>query len=318
VAVVRAPRGRGARLGAALIMLAILVVPLATAFQNDSNDNEPYVRERTCYCHDPLPSTNVTIVLRAPERFALPTKQSPVKVEVGILAPKNVEGIGFGLLLNVSKNGTDVRWDPASFKGEDILNPSVIRSNGSVLWNVDPILIGRWFNVSFIPGRINQTIDVTVIGMRTDHSTNVSGDIWAIKSTKVEVRLQKLINLNVTVNNNEPVTVTDVKLAFYVDDKPVGNSTIGSIRADAKENSTIQWDATFAKDGWHDLRVVIDPAGNITETDKGNNVMTRRFWIGPVPPKESHTLLYGIGAIAVAAVVIGLVLWYRNRRLYKL
>jgi len=276
------------------------------------------VRERTCYCHDPLPSSNVSIVLRAPERFALPKTQSPVKVEVGILAPKHVEGIGFGLLLNASLNGTDVRWDPASLKGEDIISAAVVRANGSALWNVNPILIGRWFNVSFIPGRVNQTIEVTVIGMRTNHNGNETGDIWAIKSTKVEVRLQRLIDLNVTVTNSEPVTVTDVRLAFYVDDTWVANSTIGSIRADGKENASIKWDATFAKKGWHDMRVVIDPDANITETDKGNNVLTKRFWIGTVPPKESHTLVYGLVAVAVVVVVVGLVLWYRNRRLYKL
>jgi len=315
---VRAARGRGVRLGAALVMLAIMVVPLATAFQNDSADNEPYVRERTCYCHDPLPSSNVTIVLRAPEQVALPKTQAPVKVEVGILAPRHIEGIGFGLLLNVSKNGTDVRWESATLNGEDIIKPSVVRANGSAMWNIDPILIGRWFNVSFVPGRVNQTIEVTVIGMRTNHNNNVSGDTWAIKSTTVEVRVQKLINLNVTVSNNEPVTVNGVKLTYYVDDVLVGNSTINSIRADGKENATIQWDATFAKNGWHDLRVVVDPDANITETDKGNNVMTRRFWVGPVPPTQSHALAYGIGAIVIVAIAVGVVLWYRNRRLYKL
>ena len=314
----RAPRGRGARLGAALFMLAILAVPLATAFQNSSSDNEPYVRGRTCFCHDPLPSSNVSIVLRAPERFALPKGQAPVKIEVGILAPKNTEGIGFGLLLNASHNGTDVRWDSASLRGEDIINPAVIRPNGSALWNIQPILIGRWFNVSFIPGRINQTIEVTVIGMRTDRNGNETGDIWAIKSAKVEVRLQRLIALNVTVNNGEPVSVTDVKVDFYVDDVFVGKSTINSIQADSKENTSISWDATFAKNGWHDMRVVIDPDGNITETDKGNDVMTRRFWVGPVQSKESHTVVYAVGAIVGAAIMVGLVLWYRNRRLYKL
>jgi len=315
---VRTTHGKGARLGAALVMLAVLLLPFATAFQNVSNDNEPYVRARTCYCHDAQQSSNVSIVLRAPERFALPTTQAPVKVEVGILAPRNTEGIGFGLLLNASHNGTDVRWESASLKGEDIIKPPVVRANGSAMWNIDPILIGRWFNVSFIPGRINQTIEVTVIGMRTNHNGNETGDIWAIKSTKVEVRLQKLLKLNVTVSNNEPVAVTDVKLAFYVDETFVGNSTIGSIQANGKENASIDWDATFAKNGWHEMRVVIDPDNTITETDKGNDVMTRRFWVGPVPPTEGHTLAYGIGAIVVVAIVVGVVLWYRNRRLYKL
>lgn len=314
----RAISPKGARLGAALVMLAIMVVPIATAYQNASNDNEPYVREKTCFCHDPLPSSNVSIVLRVPERFALPTKQAPIKVEVGILAPKNTEGIGFGLLLNASTNSTDVRWDTASLKGEDVINPSVVRSNGSAFWNIQPILIGRWFNVSFIPGRVNQTIEVTVIGMRTNHNGNESGDIWAIKTAKVEVRLQRLIALNVTVSNNEPVAVTNVLVSFFVDDVFLANTTVNSILANAKENASVTWDATFAKDGWHDMRAVIDPLGNITETDKGNDVLSKRFWVGPVPPKESRAWEYAVGALVVVAVVVGLVFWYRNRRLYKL
>ena len=310
--------GRGSRIVALLLVVGMLAAPIATAYQNDSNDNERYVRERTCYCHDPQPSSNVSVVLKAPERFALPAKQAPVKVEVGIPAPRHTEGIGFGLLLNASLNGTDVRWDPSTLKGEDIINPTVIRSNGSALWNVDPILIGRWFNVSFIPGRINQTIEVTVIGMRTNHNGNETGDIWAITTTKVEIRIQRLLRLNVTVNNNEPVTVTNTKVAFYVDDAFVGNSTIGLIQADGKENASIEWDATFARDGWHDMRVVIDPDGNITETDRGNNVLTRRFWVGPVSPQEGHAVAYAVGAIVVVVAVVALILWYRNRRLYKL
>jgi hypothetical protein len=279
------------RIAAALLALAMVSLPMASAYMNPVNDNSKYVREKNCYCHDPVPSSNVTIVLKVPERATIPQKQTPVKVGVGIMAPPT-EGIGFGLLLNASLNSTGVRWDAATVTGDGGLIPSWVKANLTAMWNTHHLDATRWFNASFIPGTINQTIDVTVIGMRTNKNGNETGDIWAIKTAKVEVRKQRLVTLNVTVRNNEPVSVTNLRVDFYIDDALVGTNMVNSVPASGKTNATVQWDATFAKDGKHKLRAVIDPDNNITETDKGNNVVTKDIWIGPLPKVESLAGVY--------------------------
>ena len=311
------------RLAAALAVLIVLAGPLASAYEGDtaSKDNSDYVRQRTCYCHTPLPSDNVSLVLRVPEQVPIPTSNKLVRIEVGILAP-DVAGkeIAFGLLLNATTNATNVRWDTSSFLGAPAnISASMIKVNGTVVFN-SKALPGklRWFNCSFNPGLVNQTIDVTLVGMYVDRNNNATGDIWAVKSAMVEVRKQRLITLNVTVHNKEPVAVSNVPVAFYIDDVYIGRALIANIQPKTSENASIKWDVTFAKNGWHDLRAVIDPDGNVTETDKGNNEVNTRIWLGEVKEAPDRTPIYAAIAIIAVAVLVMVGFWYYRKRLYQL
>jgi len=309
------------RLLAGLALALVLAGPLASAYESDvaSKDNSDYVRARSCSCHTPLPADNVSLVLRVPERVAVPTTPQLVKMEVGILAPVVAgKNIAFGLLINAT-NVTNVRWDTSSFLGASGMTASMLKVNGTVVFNskaLPPNL--RWFNCSFMPGSINQTLEVTLVGMYVDRDGNATGDAWAVKSAMVEVRKQHLVKLNVTVRNDEPVSVSNVPVAFYIDDAFIGRATVANIQPKSSENASINWDATFAKDGWHDMRAVIDPDGNITETDKGNNEVNARIWLGAVEEEPDRTPIYAaITIVAVAAIAV-FGLWYYRKRLYQL
>lgn len=306
----------------ALLAVSILVAgPLASAYESGlpDEDNSAYVRARTCYCHTPLPADNVSLVLRVPEQFAIPTSSSMVRIEVGILAPVAAgKNIAFGLLLNAT-NTTNVRWDTSSFLGTSGITASHIKVNGTVAYNSKALPANlRWFNASFLPGKVNQTIEVTLVGMYVDRNANATGDAWAVKSAMVEVRLQRLIKLNVTVRNEERVAVSNVPVEFYIDDVSIGRVSLTSIEPLKSANASISWDATFAKDGWHDMRAVIDPDGNVTETDKGNNEIKRRIWLGEVQEAPDRTPIYAAVAIVVVAVLVMVGFWYYRKRLYQL
>jgi len=310
------------RLAAALAVAVVLAGPLASAYESDiaSKDNSAYVRAGTCYCHTPLPADNVSLVLRVPEQVAVPTSNQLVRIEVGILAPVMAgKNIAFGLFLNAS-NTTNLRWDTSSFLGPPAnITASMIRINGTVAFNSKPLPGNlRWFNGSFNPGLINQTIEVKLVGMYVDRNANATGDVWAVKTAMVEVRKQRLVSLNVTVRNKEPVAVSNVPVAFYIDDVYIGRSSIPSIEPESSANVTMRWDATFAKDGWHDMRAVIDPDGNVTETDKGNNEVNRRIWLGEVEEQPDRTPIYAAIAIVVVAVLVMVGFWYYRKRLYQL
>ncbi len=316
-------RSTAVRLAAALAVAVVLAGPLASAYEGDATakDNSQYVRARTCYCHTPRPADNVSLVLRVPEQVAIPTANQLVRIEVGILAPVAAgRNIAFGLLLNATANATNVRWDTSSFLGPPAnITASMIRINGTAMYNSKPLPPNlRWFNGSFNPGSVNQTIEVTLVGMYVDRNANATGDVWAVKSASVEVRKQRLVSLNVTVRNRESVAVSNVPVAFYIDDAYIGRTTINNIQPKSSENATMRWDATFAKDGWHDMRAVIDPDGNVTETDKGNNEISRRIWLGEVEERPDRTPVYAAIAIIAVAAIVMVGFWYYRKRLYQL
>lgn len=306
------------RYAVAVAIAFVLLAPIANAYQGDtaSKDNSKFIRERQCSCHYQTPSDNVTVVLRVPERAAVGPTAKTVKVEVGILAPID-ESIAFGLMLNAT-NMTSVRWEPSGFTGDAGFIPSWVKVNNSIAFNTVRIPQTRWINATFIPGSTNQTINVTLVGMRTNNNNNLTGDYWTVTTASVDVRRQRLLELNVTVANDELVSVSNLRVDFYVDDVYVGADTINSLEAEGEANASVLWDATFAEDGWHDLRAVIDPNGNITELDRDNNEVKTRFWLGPVPEEEHRGVLYMAVVVVIVVVAVVAGFWYYRQRIYKL
>jgi hypothetical protein len=314
-------RSTALRLSFALAIAVVLVAPIANAYQSDdpAKDVSPYIADRQCSCHYPTPSENLSVTLKVPERTATGGTSTLVGVEVGIPAPVG-EGIAFGLMLNAT-NMSGVRWDPSGFIGDGGFISAWVRinsTNPTIAFNVMEMRQTRSFNASFIPGNSNQTVEVTLIGMRTNNNQNVSGDFWTVATASVEVRRQKLLQLNVTLSNEELVSVSNLRVDFYVDDVYVGADTVDSLEGDSEANASVAWDATFAKDGWHDLRAVIDPMGNITELDRSNNEVKMRFWVGPVPEEADRSVLYLSVVVVVVVVAVVAGFWYYRQRIYKL
>jgi hypothetical protein len=315
----RFSRTKLARLAAVMALVIILAPPLSSAYLNSEIDMTEYTQEKSCYCHQAQPDPDVDIIIDVATQVAYTPANDSVEVSIGILGtPDNLTG--FGLFLNASEDATGVQWD-TWFKNESIEWPDatvqgVLWVNGTSMWTIDDIT-SPWFNVSFIPGQTDQDIVLSVTGMRADDSGNETGDRWNAGEVTIEVRRERLVSVSVGITNEEIVSVLDVLVDFYVDGEYIGNDTVDQIAPGMTENATAVWDATFAKEGEHELRAVIDPEGTVTETDKSNNEIVRTIWLGGPPEPEDLTLYYGLGGIGIGLVVIVTVFWFWRRRQYR-
>jgi hypothetical protein len=306
------------RVLAVLAVLALAFVPVASGYLNINIDSTEYVVDKTCFCHDPEPSEDVDIILNVPRQVAFTPDNRSVSVSVGILGlPDGITG--FGLLLNASKDPANIRWenkfdiasDSTPFAGD------YIKVNGSVMYSINDIE-DDWFNVSFIPGNANQTLELTVIGMNADNNGNETGDRWnVLEAVEIEVSKQRLMTLNVPITNLNPISLSEILVDFYIDDEYIGNYTIPHVPSRGKENATIDWDVTFKKEGKYKLRAVIDPEGHLTETDRSNNEVTRTIWLGGPPEGPDYALYYTLAAIAIVVVSAVVVFYLYRRRLYR-
>ena len=315
-------RTKVVRLVAVLILGLLVALPISSAYLNPDIIMSEYAIEKSCYCHNPLPDTDVDIVIDVPLEVAYTPSNDSVAVEIGILGqPEDLTG--FGVFLNGSETSDGVRWtrqfsnDTLEIADGEVAG--IIRVNDTdltTLWTVGEVT-HPWFNLSFIPGLTDQDIVLSVAGMRADGSGNESGDLWNAGEVTITVRKQRLVNLTVGVTNLETVSMQSVVVDFYMDNEYIGNSTTSELPAGGTENATFQWDATYEKDGKHIMRAVIDPEGLITETDKSNNEVTRDIWLGGPPEETDLSLYYNLGGFAVAVVIVVAVLFLWRRRQYR-
>lgn len=306
-----------------VLMLAVLVaVPITSAYLNPNIDMTDYAKDKSCYCHGPLPVSEVDVLIDVPLQVPYTPGNQSVEVSIGVLGePQNLTG--FGLFLNATEDSTGVSWTKRFSNGTVDVSDGVSRgfieineTDKTTMWTVDKVE-DPWFNVSFIPGQTDQTIVLSVAGMRADDSGDETGDFWNVAAVSIEVRKQRIVNLTVGVTNQEVISVRGVLVDFYIDNEYIGNTSTAEIPSGETENATFAWDATFAKNGKHKLRAVIDPEGTITETDKSNNEVTRDIWLGGPPEETDLTVYYGLGSVAVGVVVIVAVFYFWRRRQYR-
>jgi hypothetical protein len=227
----------------------------------------------------------------------------------------------FGLILNESVPGSGVRWETKFGDGPTPPTNSAkvsVSTDGMVIFSRDRIT-RDWFNVSFIPGHVDQTLELTVVAMMgNDNGTNDTRDDWTVlEGHTIEVRKQRLLNLTVEVSNDSDIAVSDVSVDFYIDDERIGQSRVDFVGPKDKSNATISWDVTYKKDGRYVMRAVIDPEGRITEGDRSNNEVTRSIWLGGPPEPADRTYLYAVGALVVVAIVAAMGWFLYRRRLYR-
>jgi hypothetical protein len=317
--VVMISKGKAIRLIAVLMLVLLVALPISSAYLNPSPDMTEFAEEKSCYCHGAETTIDVDITVDVDLEVAYTPENETVNVEVAILGqPTNYTG--FAIFLNASKDSSDVKWTTRFSDGTiDVPNgeiDGIIRVNKTSIWTTGPV-VSPYFNVSFIPGQVDQDIILSVTGMRADNSSDEVGDLWNVAEATIEVRRQRLVNLTVGVTNDEDVSVTDVLVDFYIDDEYVGNDTIENIKGGGMENATVAWDATFMKNGKYKLRAVIDPLEHVTEIDKSNNEVTRTIYLGGPPAEEDLTIYYGLASLAVGVVVIVGVFYLWRRRQYR-
>jgi hypothetical protein len=300
-----------------LIVLTMAFGPIASGYLNKNIDSTEYVLDKTCFCHDPEQSTDVDVIVDAPLQVSFTPDNRSVRVGIGILS--SLVGLnGFGLMLEASEDDSNVKWERSyeNSSGQRPVANDLLKVNGTVLYSVGPVL-DDWFNLSFIPGNTNQTLELTVIGMRADGNGNETGDQWVIEERIIEVKEQRLMRLSVVLSNDNPIAVSDVLVEFYMDDENIGNHTVPHVPGNGQENASIDWDVTFKEDGKYTFRAVIDPMGQVTETDKSNNEVTRTIWLGGPPEEIDYTLYYAGAAIIVVVTGASLAYLLYRRRLYR-
>ncbi|NIP35768.1 MAG: hypothetical protein GWN39_12490, partial [Thermoplasmata archaeon] len=102
-------RGNAIRAAAVLMLVAMMALPVTSAYLNENIDMTDHVVEQSCYCHGPLPVPEVDIVIDVPTQVAYTPDNRTVEVSIGVLGtPENLTG--FGLFLNASEDDSGVRW----------------------------------------------------------------------------------------------------------------------------------------------------------------------------------------------------------------
>jgi hypothetical protein len=298
------------------LILMLAALPVGSAYLSNIDMTE-YATEGTCYCHGVDVSPDISITINVTDKVPYNQANDTVSVNVGILGdPQNLTG--FAMFLNGSKSQENLRWvhKYSNSTGEAVDPRDVIKINSSTLWTIAPINDTE-FNVSFVPGSVDQEVTISVTGLRANDNDNETGDLWNVAMTTIEVRKQRMSTLNVTVTNSEPISITEVEVDFYIDGEFIGSYVIPHIGQDGRENATIEWDVTYVKDGKHKLRTVIDPKERITVLDREDLDTTMDIWLGEPPEEEDYSLYYGLGTVAVGAIVVLVVFWLWRRRQYR-
>jgi len=96
------------------------------------------------------------------------------------------------------------------------------------------------------------------------------------------------VNITATVNNLGDDNAENVMVQFYDGTTPISQQQISLISHNSYGTAFTEW--TALGEGYHLIKVVVDPDDNITETDETNNMATRSILVG------KHT---GYGGIIV-------------------
>jgi len=141
------------------------------------------------------------------------------------------------------------------------------------------------------------------------------------------------ITIFATVHNLGEKSAESITVHFYDDIARIGETQISYISHDSYGKASIEW--TAEGEGFHLIKIVVDPSNNIIEIDEENNEATRSIQVGEIPhfagmvvygsvtPNETRTgcsvtiqgyaeynTTYGAGEpVAGAEVTIGIIGW---------
>lgn len=88
------------------------------------------------------------------------------------------------------------------------------------------------------------------------------------------------VNITAKVHNAGNVKATGVKVRFFNGTQQIGEKTISSINAGDDASTTLSWKVPAGTTGTLSIRVQVDPAGEILETDETNNQATHTVPVG--------------------------------------
>ncbi|TLZ52048.1 MAG: hypothetical protein E6K18_03610 [Methanobacteriota archaeon] len=202
---------------------------------------------------------------------------------------------------SIHKYVIHVSGGPASHRGGGTYQIDYVVQGDSVT-GADPILPRTLANTQG-----NFTVNVTApqnegivqLYVKAKSSNATANDT---ADTRLTVYVSKPIDLRATLRNLGAATATNVTVLFYVDDKLVGNSTVGRIAAGAQVDVNITYIPVELAVGQHTVKVTADlDRDGIIEPERGELVQSDFFY------KTEHSTLPAILATVTVFILVILV-----------
>jgi hypothetical protein len=137
----------------------------------------------------------------------------------------------------------------------------------------------------------------------------------------VDVRAKREVALNATVKNSGETPVSNLKVAFYVQQNgawnEIGNTTVPNIEGHKSANVSFVWDSTLFENGEYTLRTVVDPDHDMPQYSGADNTAEFKVVLrtpGAPLPKPVAPGVYVLAGIAIAAAIGG-VYYYRKKKI---
>lgn len=245
----------------------------------------------------------------------------------------------FLLLLSIGQQGVRAQEKLRVF----ILGPDVLPINGKTQYNVSatggPAEKGGFYNITAFflgpnvsdispsPGDVflnKSTMGSWIINASVSSRPQTLDlvvrvySVFGNESEEVEKRFKvKVVGpvvLTARVGNPLNITLRNVPVDFYVDDKFIGSTTISEIEPFGEAFATYDWVVLGVPQGRHKLTAVVDlNRDGVIDPDQGDSCAVSYFYAGGGISTMSIVLFVGI-AILVALIVILLIRSRRQRR----
>jgi parallel beta-helix repeat protein len=233
------------------------------------------------------------------EIIAGPTKYLQLYPSLAIDDQNNLHVIWFGQHFT-SPNMYQIRYrrHTTSWQPIEELTSSTSKSQTfpSLMWAFYPIIDNEKVS-QFRNGCAFVWMDGTTIRYR-EILTLLKGADLCISSSDVSFSEDnpfdgQTITITATVHNIGEETAENVTVRFLDGEAMIGEQKIPFIYPGSNGTASIQW--TAKGEGFHPIKVVVDPYNAIIETDESNNEATRSILVGQIP---------FVGGIIVEASVI--------------
>jgi hypothetical protein len=124
------------------------------------------------------------------------------------------------------------------------------------------------------------------------------------------------VTITANIRNDGQIDANNVIVNFYYDEDGksilIATDKVPSIPVSSSEISSVYWVTNNIK-GEHIVTVIVDPDNQIKESDEGNNTLTKRITIMPMPTSYTPYIVAVISAIS-AIIAAGITSKFTKKR----
>lgn len=130
-----------------------------------------------------------------------------------------------------------------------------------------------YYNVTF-PSE-PQTVYITVQGIGDTDNVNLTN------TAQYPIKVVYPIMFTANVHNSAAITLYNIPVNFYVDNKYIGNQTISLISPNSTANTTFSWIVSSVGSGQHTIKFVVN--STYIYFNNGQNSYQYQIYIGTIP-----------------------------------